>query len=341
MIYKKIISLFLSFAIFFNLTTLSFSQSVHGYNLQQNTDSNQKLNELIQELNQQQKDIAPYLNSGIVDGGKIGPNTMGSNNTAFANTKEIKANNNTSAKVNSETFKNLNSNPVDIMNAYNIVTAGNSINYVINNQIFNEIKNSVSPKDLEIATRLGADFQEFKNSLSSESNINLKSAWKEYVKKLVEYDDDYHLLIKIFANRKLNEVKEVIDMANTRLNYFEAGKGENQITYEELPYSAEAALHAGIHNIVTRGKTGETEKGFWVWSQEHEQEFSLEKQLDYTERIYNIISAYGYHPEDRQNIWKFLYNIVKNGKKYFDNGYILPDDVDLRHPQVPGWFSVL
>ena len=327
MIYKKIISLFLSFVILFNLTSLSFSQSVPRHNPQQNADSDQKVNELVQVLNQQQENMAPYLNSGIVDGGRIGPNIMGSNNTALSNTNGIQSNNDTSAKVNAETFKNINPNPVDVVNLYNVVNAGN-INYIINNKVLDDaIKNSVSSEDLAIATRLGADFKEFKKDLSSEPNINLESAWKDYVKRLVEYDDDYHLLIKIFANRQLREVKEVIRKAESNLKYFKEGKGDDKVTYEEIDYNAEAALHAGIHNIVTRTGTGDTEKGIWVWSGEHEQEFSFEKQLDCAGIIYNIISEYGYHPEDRQNIWKFAHNIVDNGSSYFDNDFHLVPDV--------------
>ena len=57
----------------------------------------------------------------------------------------------------------------------------------------------------------------------------------------------------------------------------------------------------------------------WVLSEEKEGEFSIEDKLTTMPYIYSVVSQYGYYPKDRKYIWAFAYNIVAEGKKYFDN----------------------
>ncbi|MBQ4493826.1 MAG: hypothetical protein II972_04435, partial [Elusimicrobiaceae bacterium] len=68
-----------------------------------------------------------------------------------------------------------------------------------------------------------------------------------------------------------------------------------------------------------KNTTGYTEKGAWVFSNEKAQEISEKDKIHSINLIEKIVNLHGYYPDDEGAIWAMAYEVVLNGKKYFDN----------------------
>ena len=268
---KKILSLFISFMMLFNLTAEVFAQQIgiktNTQQIQQNFGLNKTKNAPMKRMEQEYQDFQVYMNT--LDKHK-------SENIAVAKTEAMMA--------------------------------------VNNKHMEQRIIESVPDKERAVATKLGANFYDFKNALAGQDDVDLGASWREYCKGLADYYEDYTILIRKFGldNLSYNEIV-------TKVNGTIQNNKNNKVTYGDREYSKEAFLHAGVHNLVTRKTSGYTQKSMWIFGSDSAEEFSIEQKMSVMPFIYSIVAKYGYYPEDREFIWLFAYDIVKNGKKYFDN----------------------
>ena len=268
---KKILSLFISFMMLFNLTAEVFAQQIgiktNTQQIQQNFGLNKTKNAHMKRMEQEYQDFQVYMNT--LDKHK-------SENIAVAKTEAMMA--------------------------------------VNNKHMEQRIIESVPDKERAVATKLGANFYDFKNALAGQDDVDLGSSWREYCKNLADYYEDYTILIRKFGldNLSYNEIV-------TKVNGTIQNNKNNKVTYGDREYSKEAFLHAGVHNLVTRKTSGYTQKSMWIFGSDSAEEFSIEQKMSVIPFIYSIVAKYGFYPEDREFIWLFAYDIVKNGKKYFDN----------------------
>ncbi len=272
---KKILSLFISYIMLFNLTAPVFAQynrnnstGMGDFGIKTNNNvslGNKKLEQGMERMKKEAQQLKDYSNAY---------NTNGGNYT----TAKAKA---TSA--------------------------------MIQRDIDNRIIESVPQKDRIVANMLGASYYAFKEQLAAYPDADLEASWKDYVKSLADYNAEYIVLTRKFdmENPPYEDLRS--EMSSALLNKKE------KVSYGGKEYSIDAFLHAAIHNLVTRKGNGRMEKGFWVFSEEKEGEFSIEDKLTTMPYIYATISKYGYYPKDREYIWAYTYDIVANGKKYFDN----------------------
>ena len=174
-------------------------------------------------------------------------------------------------------------------------------------------------KQQEILALQGITFENFQKELKiyakknniEYSTIDEKASWENYLANLNKYNQDYKILVNIFSKKTYQEV-----LSDGR--YF-LNKKDESIKYNGKFYNRTALIHATIHNFVTRQTNGYTSKGMFVFSKETAEPFSLEEKIGVMKYIYNAVEKEGFYPQDSKNLYLFTYNIVENGKKYFDN----------------------
>ena len=271
---KKILSLFISFMMLFNLTAEVFAQQL-GFNT--NTKPNfglNKTNAAIKRMQQENEELKTYMN---------------------AMDKRVKY-------------------PAMYKNEAPGTAKLEAQMEILDKKLDKSIIESVPDKERAVATKLGANFYDFKNALAGQDDVDLGASWREYCKNLADYYEDYTILIRKFGldNLSYNEIV-------TKVNWTLENNKNNKVTYGDREYSKEAFLHAGVHNLVTRKTSGYTQKSMWIFGSDSAEEFSIEQKMSVMPFIYSVVAKYGFYPEDREFIWLFAYDIVKNGKKYFDN----------------------
>ena len=274
---KKILSLFISFLMLFNLTADIFAQQL-GFNTNKKPSfglGNSKTNDAMKRMKQEHEEFKTYMN---------------------ALDKRIKY---------PDMYKNEPPGTAKLEAQMEI----------LDKKLDKSIIESVPDKERAVAAKLGANFYDFKNALEGQEDVDLGASWRAYCKDLAGYYEDYTILIRKFPQEDRSYMDIVSDIPWILRNR----KTGEKFGYEGRDYDVEAYLHACVHNLVTRTTTGYTQRGPWVWSKEEPEAFSLEDKIDSMSAIYEVVSRYGYYPEDREFIWLFAYDIVKNGKKYFDN----------------------
>lgn len=173
---------------------------------------------------------------------------------------------------------------------------------------------SVPQNEREVAAKLGANFYQFKDALRDQEDVDLGASWRAYCKELTAYNTEYITLARKFDLYRLTYL-EIASKMTFALRNNQNGKTK----YDDKEYSTEAFLHAAVHNLVTRKTSGYIQKSPWVFGSDSNEEFSIEQKISVMDVIYTTVAKYGYYPDDRRYIWDFAYDIVKNGKKYFDN----------------------
>lgn len=171
----------------------------------------------------------------------------------------------------------------------------------------------------ELLKMFGLNFEDYKKDFQAYAKANkinydnatLQASWDAQIKTFQEYNNDYLSLIKIFDKKTYQEV-------HSDSNYF-LNKKEDKVKYDGKTYNKVALLHAALHNLITRKTNGYTGKGAFVFSQEKAEDFSLDEKVSVMGVIYSIVVKNGYYPKDEQSLYNFSYQIVLNGKKYFDN----------------------
>ena len=272
MLYTKIISLFISFIMLFNLTADIFAQQL---DFNTNTKPNFGLdNSAIKRMAQKHEEFKTYMD---------------------ALDKRVKS-------------------PAMYKNEPPGTAKFKSQMEIVDKKLDKLIIESVPDKERAIAAKLGVNFYDFKKALEGQEDVDLGASWREYCKNLANYYEDYTILIRKFSLDDRSYMNIVSD-----IRWILRNKKTEKFGYEGRDYDVEAYLHACVHNLVTRTTNGYTQRGPWVWSEEEPQPFSLEDKIDSMPVIYEVVSRYGYYPEDEDFLWWFALDIVSNGKKYFDN----------------------
>ena len=181
---------------------------------------------------------------------------------------------------------------------------------------------SVPQNEREVAAKLGANFYEFKNALAGVEDVNLGDSWRAYCKELTSYNAQYTILTRKFDLYKLTYLE-----IGSKMDFALENNQDGKTKYDDKEYSTEAFLHAAVHNLVTRKTSGYIKHSPWIFGSDSIEEFSIEQKISVMDVIYSTVASYGYYPDDRRYIWAFAYNIVKNGKKYFDNDIYKADIV--------------
>lgn len=169
----------------------------------------------------------------------------------------------------------------------------------------------------ENVSRYGITYEDFKKEITGyakENKMNIKEAdiqasWQNYVKQINRYERDYLTLAKLFNKKTYLEVI-------TDSDYF-LTKSEEQINYDGKKYDRASFLHAAVKNLATRHNTGYFDKD------NQAKHMSEGQKIEAMAQIYEIVSREGFNPQDKELVYNFTYNIVANGKKYFDNDFFV------------------
>ena len=167
----------------------------------------------------------------------------------------------------------------------------------------------------EVAALFGVKYEDFKRGITDyaeDNNIKIdemqiKQLYNKHLKELTKYDSDYKNLVNIFSKKTYKEV-----IADANHYYF---KQTEEINYNNKKYGRVALLHAAIHNLIIRDTIGNKEK------------------VEIMGQIYDIVAKEGYYPQDRRRLWSFAYNIVKEGKQYFDVSFFTQLEI------LPAWLK--
>lgn len=164
----------------------------------------------------------------------------------------------------------------------------------------------------EVAANLGVKYSDFKQEIEDygeDNNIEIdeaqiKQLWNKYIQNLAKYDSDYRSLVNIFSKKNY---KDVMSLAKQ----IYAKKAE-EVIYNDKKYDRVAFLHAAIHDLIMRDTLGGKEKVLIM------------------ERVYDIVAKEGFYPQDKQRLWSFAYQMVKNGKEYFDGDILAKQKIEER-----------
>ncbi len=147
-----------------------------------------------------------------------------------------------------------------------------------------------------LALTINAFAVEISKELSKEDIASLEQLKAELTKAADSYNADYKFLINKFNSKTymevLTEAKPLI------------GSVKTQVVYEGKTYDKRAFLHAAIHNLTTRTKSG--------YSGKDREEFSMAQKLEVMETVYSAFFHYHFYQMDRKGIYDFALNIVEN-----------------------------
>ena len=152
----------------------------------------------------------------------------------------------------------------------------------------------------DVVASLGVKYADFKREIedyAEDNNIEInesqiKQLWNKHVNELNKYDRDYKTLVNIFSKKNY---KDVMSLANQTYK-----KQSEEINYNDKKYDRVAFLHAAVHSVIIRD------------------ELSGKEKAEIMGQIYNIVDKEGFYPQDRRPLYSFAYQMVKNGKEYFD-----------------------
>ena len=155
-------------------------------------------------------------------------------------------------------------------------------------------------KQQDVAASLGVKYEDFKlevedYAIDNDIEINeqqIKQLWNKHIKNLTKYDSDYKTLVNIFSKKNYKDVAVLAKQIY-------AQKAE-EVSYNNKKYDRVGLLHAAIHDLIIRDSLGNKEK------------------VEIMGTIYDMVAKEGYYPQDKRRLWSFAYQIVKNGKQYFD-----------------------